>query len=358
MSEFFAVIIAGGKGERFWPQSRLHRPKHLLPIVGDTPMLAQTISRIAPLVAAKNIFVITNTQQGDAVREVCASLPPENIVMEPVGRDTAAAVGLAALLVKRRNPDAVFAVLPADHVIKDEKAYQATLARAFSVAASGNYLVTIGIPPTEPATGFGYIQVGEKLDNKSFKVKRFVEKPALEVAEGYLASGDYLWNGGMFIWSVAAVEAALSASAPDLKKAIDAIAAEVSTGRAIQDVLGKVYSTLPKISVDYAIMEKATNVVVVPAEFDWDDVGSWPAIARHHTADADGNVVQGDAIVEQGSGNIVVSAKGHLTAVLGVDDLIIVHTADATLVCHKSKAQDIKVLLKRLETNALGQKLL
>ncbi len=360
MPQQFVVIIAGGKGERFWPQSRAHRPKHLLPIVGTKPMLAQTLDRVRPLVPAKNTYVITSAVQEKAVREVCAKLPKENIIAEPVGRDTAAAVALAASIVAARDPEGVFAVLPADHIIHDAKAYQRDLSAAFAAAASAPVMVTIGIAPTEPATGFGYIQQGEKWKNFErrpvFKVKRFVEKPSLDVAKGYLASGDYVWNAGMFVWSASVVFAALAAHAPTLDAGIAPIRAALAKGKPLAPVLKKVYPTLTKISVDYALLEKSMNVVVLPSSFDWGDVGSWPAVPDHYPKDADGNVSKGLAIIEQGKNNIVFSSDGHLTAILGADDLIVVNTPDATLVAPKAKAQEIKLLLKRIEALKDGQK--
>lgn len=362
MPQQFVVIIAGGKGERFWPESRARRPKHLLPIVGTKPLLTQTLDRVRPLVPAKNVFVITSAIQETAVREVCAKLPKENIIAEPVGRDTAAAVALAAALVAARDPAGVFAVLPADHVIHDDAAYQRDLRAAFAAANAAPVMVTIGIAMTEPATGFGYIQQGEKWKNFErrpvFKVKRFVEKPSLEVAQGYLASGDYVWNAGMFVWSVPVVNAALAKHAPELDAGLAPVRAALAKKKPLGPVLKKIYPKLAKISVDYALLEKSDNVVVLPSSFDWDDVGAWPAVPRHYEKDATGNVTRGLAVVEQASNNIIFSSGGHLTAVLGLDDLIIVHTADATLVAPKSKAQDIKLLLKRIEALKDGQRFL
>lgn len=368
-ASFYAVVIAGGKGERFWPQSRAARPKHLLPVVGEVPLLAQTLQRIRPLVPAKNIFVITSAVQAKAVARVCRGLlPPANVVAEPMGRDTAAAVGLAAALVGARDPRGVFAVLPADQVIHDAKAYQADLSAAFAAAAAAPVMVTIGIPPTEPATGFGYVQRGElwrefggrggKGAKPVYAVKRFVEKPKREVAESYLKSGDYVWNAGMFIWSVPVVEAAFAAHAPELDAGLAKLRAALAKGRALGPVLKKVYPTLVRISVDYALLEKSTNVVMLPASFDWDDVGAWPAVAKHFKPDAAGNVGRGEIIVEQGGGNIVFSEDGHVVTLLGVDDLVVVHTKDATLVMPKSRAQDIKALLKRVAERKDAAKLL
>ncbi len=361
----YVVIIAGGKGERFWPQSRAARPKHLLPVVGETPLLAQTLERVRGVVPPKNVFVITSAVQAAEVAKVCRGLiPPANIVAEPVGRDTAAAAGLAAALVGARDPQGVFAVLPADHVIHDTKSYQADLRAAFATAGAADVMVTIGIPPNEPATGFGYIQRGQawakvgsgKSVRHVYAIKRFVEKPKLKVAEGYLKSGDYVWNAGMFVWSVPVVEAAFAAHAPELDAGLKKIRLALRKKQALAAVLKRVYPTLVKISVDYALLEKSVNVVMIPASFDWDDVGAWPAVAKHFKADKAGNVARGEVIVEQGKGNLVFGSGKHLVTLLGVDDLVVVHTEDATLVMPKSRAQDIKALLAKVAARADGAK--
>jgi mannose-1-phosphate guanylyltransferase len=362
MPQRYAVIMAGGKGERFWPQSRLRRPKQLLPIVGDTSMLAQTVERLPGLLPLENILVITNREQRAAVLETCPMLPPENVVAEPIGRDTAAAVGLAALLVARRDPRATLAMLPADHVIHDTKAFRDVLAAGFESAEAEPWLVTVGIRPTEPATGYGYIHRGELIaraqGREVWKVQRFVEKPDLETARAYLESGEYLWNAGMFVWTVPTVRAALAEHVKDIAEGIATIERDIAGGRSIDDALGAHFPSLKKISIDFAVMEKAKNVVTLAATFDWDDVGAWPAVMRHLAADAAGNVVRGGGLVEAGNGNLVVSTPDHLVAVMGVDDLIVVHTADATLVCPKSHAQRVKDLLKRVEGDPQWKKLL
>ncbi len=352
MPEKYVVIMAGGRGERFWPQSRLRKPKHLLPIVGETSMLGQTIDRLEGLVPARNIFVITNSEQRDAVLEVCPGLSPENVIGEPVGRDTAPAVGLAALLVKRRDPQGVFAILPADHVIHDADGFKRVLQAGFDAASAEPVLVTIGIQPAYPATGYGYIHKGEQFNDfdglPAYRVQRFVEKPDLDTAKGYLDSGEYFWNAGMFIWAVSTVEAAFDKHVPGLSKDFAAMNEALDGGESLEDAMGRFYPKMEKISVDFALMEKADNVVTIPSAFDWDDVGEWPAVARHHEPDANGNILKGEAMVEAGSNNIIVSSKGHLTAVVGADDLIVVHTEDATLVCPKARAQEIKALVKRI----------
>lgn len=352
MSERYAVIMAGGRGERFWPQSRLECPKHLLPIVGDKPMLAQTIERLAGLVPPERILILTNRRQRAAVEAACPQIPPAHILCEPVGRDTAPAVGLAALAVKRRDPSATFAMLPADHVIQDAEAFRSVLEAAFEAAEAEPILATIGIKPTEPATGYGYIRKGEPWrdfgTHTAYRVRQFVEKPDRSTAEDYLASGDYDWNAGMFVWSVSAIEDALARHTPILYNGLRALEADLEAGTALDEALETHFPTLEKISIDYAIMEKADNVVTLGSTFDWDDVGAWPALTRHYPEDERGNVAKGLAALHDAYNNLVISDTGHLTALLGVDDLIVVHTANATLVCPKERAQDIKELVKAI----------
>jgi mannose-1-phosphate guanylyltransferase len=362
MSDRFVVIMAGGRGERFWPQSREATPKHLLPIVGEKPMLAQTVDRVTGVVPRENIFVITTKAQLAGCCEACPDLPVANIVAEPMGRDTAAATGLAMLLVKQRNANGVFAMLPADHVIKDTVEYAKLLTIAFEAAESADVLVTLGIKPTAPETGFGYIQQGgpwRKIGGRDvMTVKRFVEKPNQPTAEAYLATGEYHWNAGMFVWRVPVVEAAFSTHAPELHAGLVKLETSARSVGGWEQALAEVYPTLKKVSVDYALMEKSTNVVVVPATFDWDDVGAWPAIAKHFTPDSHGNVLRGHALVENGTQNIVISTDGHLVGVIGVSDLVVVHTAGATLVCPKDRAQEIKALLNRIKDDPAMHKFL
>ncbi|MGC9450091.1 MAG: mannose-1-phosphate guanylyltransferase [Oceanipulchritudo sp.] len=348
----YVVIMAGGRGERFWPQSRLSRPKHLLPIVGDKPMLTQTVERLGDLVPPERVLIITNSEQREAVLEVCPMVPAENVIPEPVGRDTAAAVGLATVLVGARDPEACFAMLPADHVIHDEEGFRKVLGTAFAAAEAEKALVTIGIRPDYPATGYGYIHRGgvkQELDGRPvFEVLEFKEKPDLETATRYVDSGEYHWNGGMFFWRVPVISAEFEKHTPGLWAALGAIREGLRKGGKLEDLLAKHYPNLEKISVDFAIMEKAASVRVVESAFDWDDVGEWPAVERHYPRDEAGNVTKGQVVIREGSGNIVVNDGRHTTAVIGAEDLIIVQTPDATLVCPKDKAQEIKKLVKAL----------
>ena len=348
----YVVIMAGGKGERFWPQSRLRRPKHLLPIVGDTPMLTQTVERLGSVVPPERVLIITNTEQREAVIETCPMVPEANIIAEPVGRDTAAAVGLATVLVENRDADGCFAMLPADHVIGDDSGFRTILDAAFDAAEREDTLVTVGIQPSYPATGYGYIHRGEvqqEVDGRPvYAVRAFKEKPDRETAETYVDSGEYYWNAGMFFWRVPVISAEFEQHTPGLWKALDAIREGLQDGKPLEDLLAEHYPNLEKISVDFAIMEKAESVQVIESAFDWDDVGEWPAVERHYPKDENGNVIKGKVVIQEGSGNIVVNDGKHTTAVIGTEDLIIVQTADATLVCPKDKAQDIKKLVKTL----------
>lgn len=353
MPKRYIVIMAGGRGERFWPESRTARPKQLLPIVGDRPMLAQTIDRLSGLVAADAVFVITNAEQRAAVLEICPELDPAKVVGEPVGRDTAAAVGLAAILVGREDPGASFAMLPADAVIHDAAELRTTLESAFAVAEAAPVLATIGIPARFPATGYGYIQQGAAFGDFAgrtvYEVQRFVEKPDLATAQGYVEAGGYFWNAGMFVWSVATIQAELERNTPSLWQALQAIRSGLEAGDDLDALLASRYPALEKISVDYAIIEKAERVVMLEASFDWDDVGEWTAIERHYPKDAHGNVTRGQAELADSANNIVYCRDdAHLVALIGVRDLIVVKTEDATLVCHKDQAQEIKNLVKTL----------
>lgn len=348
----YVVIMAGGRGERFWPQSRLARPKHLLPIVGDKPMLTQTVERLGAIVPPERVLIITNAEQVAAVREVCPMLPTENVIAEPIGRDTAAAVGLATLLVKHRDPQAAFAMLPADHVIHDSAGFQRTLEAAFAAAEGSDALVTVGISPTYPATGYGYIEQGKEIADDVFEVVRFKEKPDLETAKEYVESGRYFWNAGMFFWRVPVISACFEQFTPGLWKALQAIDTGLADGEALDGLLGTHYPSLEKISIDFAVMEKAETVRMVPARFDWDDVGAWPAVARHFPADAAGNVARGEVMVQDASGNIVMAQPGHTVTLIGVRDLIVVQTADATLVCPKDQAESIKQMVKALAADS------
>ena len=365
----FVIIMAGGRGERFWPISRERTPKQLIKLLGKTSFLQQAVANILPIVPLKNIFIITNAVQAPEVRKQLPKLPKDNVVAEPVGRDTCAAVTLGAALVGARSMNGVMAVLPADHVIPDAKKFQQVLSDAFDVAASGQVIVTIGIKPNEPATGYGYIQTGallptpvggKKCKTTFFKAERFVEKPDLATAEKYVASGEYRWNAGMFVWSFVTVTNSLEQHQPEMFAACQRWFKAASVPAKLNRVLAKEYPEIKKISIDYALMEKAQNVVVADGAFEWDDLGAWPALSRHIQQDAAGNAAVANLIHVDSVGNIVFDARTKNRtpiALVGLRDTIIVQTDDAVLVADKGQAQKIKELVKKLAADAKLKKL-
>lgn len=350
MSHYFAVILAGGRGERFWPLSTSRRPKQLLSLVGEKALLAQAVDRLEGLIPHERILVLTNKDLVDATREAAPYLPPENVIGEPVGRDTAPAVALAAALVKSRDPDGVFCILTADHIIGNLDLFRATLSDSLEIASSEHVLITIGIQPTEPATGYGYIHLGETFASgtgTSFrKAKRFVEKPSLEVAQSYVASGEYSWNSGMFIWSVRSIEAALCKYVPELGRLVETMSDIARRGR-LTDELPAIFEPIRKVSIDYAVMEKADNIIAAKGVFSWDDVGSWTALENHFPKDDGNNTLIGDCQAIESRDNIVFS-KNHLTALIGVNDTIVVQSDGVTLICPRGRAQDIKRIVEKL----------
>ena len=360
MSGRYAVIMAGGKGERFWPLSTSKHPKQLLALVGDKPLIAQAVERLDGLIPTENVFVVTNADLVDATRDAAPMLPPENIVGEPIGRDTAAAVACGGALVGARDPKAVFAVLTADQVMGDLDVFKATLRSGMNLAEKNEILVTIGIQPTFPSTGFGYIESGAdfaKAEGVQFKkAVRFVEKPVLPKAQEYLASGKFFWNSGMFIWSVPTLAKAFAAHCPSMAELMTTLTGYAVRGEMVQG-LEKTYPALGKISVDYALMEKADNIVMACGTFSWDDVGSWPALESHFPQDANGNTLIGDCQQIDSKNNIIYS-KDRLTAVIGAENLIVVQADGVTLVCPKEKAQEIKKMLARLREQGFYDELL
>jgi mannose-1-phosphate guanylyltransferase len=333
----FTFILAGGSGERFWPLSRSKTPKHLLRLLSDQTLLETTVRRVENLVPWERVFILTNAAQAEAVRKELSFLPPENVIAEPEKRDTAPACAVAVGFARARDQEAICALLPADAVIHNTSVFQRQLTKAAEVAGKRDALITFAIPPTYPSTGFGYLQLGEGQDS-IHRVLRFVEKPEPSVAENYYQTGQYAWNAGMFIWRAEIFLRETERLVPPLAEFIrDFPAGDASSYLA--DRFGK----LPKISVDYAIMEKASEVLAVRAEFDWDDVGSWTALPDHLENDAGGNTVRGEVIEHESRNNIALSS-GRLIALCGVENLIVVETADALLVCHRDAAQDVKKL--------------
>jgi mannose-1-phosphate guanylyltransferase len=356
----YVIIMAGGRGERFWPVSREKSPKQLITLLGKKSFLQAAVDRVLPLVPLKNILIITNVAQAAQVAKQLPKLPGRNIIAEPVGRDTCAAVTLGAAIVGARSTTAVMAVLPADHVIPEEKKFQQLLNDCFNLAGRGQAIVTIGIKPTEPATGYGYILVGEPLPAPQgakpykttfFRAERFVEKPHFDKALEYLNSGLYRWNAGMFVWGFVTVTEGLQKHQPEMYEACQRWFKVANQPSKLARILAKEYPGTKKISIDYALMEHAQNVVVADGDFAWDDLGSWNALSRHIKPDAEGNCAVADFIHVDAARNIIFDArKQHRTpiAIVGLRDSILVQTDDATLLAHKSQAQKVKELVKRL----------
>jgi len=351
LSNSYAVILAGGSGTRFWPLSRNATPKQLLRLLDESSLLEQAVARLEGLVPRENILILTNAEQEAQVRAALPGHPPENILAEPEKRDTAPAVALGIGWVAARDPDAVMAVLPADHLIKDVASFHAVITGAFHAARAASALVTIGIKPTWACPGYGYIERGERArilglpsELAAFEVVRFREKPNPELAEEFLRTGGFVWNAGMFVWSVPTVFTELTRCQPALAGFIN----ELRTSRDLPGTVRAQFGRLPRISIDYALLERASRVFNIEATFDWDDVGSWLSIAKYLPSDADGNATKGSVTQLRSHGNIVYSSQPTRIALLGVDNLIVVQTGDALLIADKSAADEIKKIVEQV----------
>jgi len=359
-SDRYVIIMAGGRGERFWPVSREQPPKQLIALLGRKSFLQEAVDRVLPLVPLRNILVITNQVQAPQVAKQLPKLPKQNIIGEPVGRDTCAAVTLGAAIAGARSTTAVMAVLPADHVIPEEKKFRQVLNDCFDLAGRGQAIVTIGIKPTEPATGYGYIQVGEALPPPQgarryktafHRAERFVEKPHFDKALEYVNSGRYRWNAGMFVWGFVTVTEGLQKHQPEMYEACQRWFKVANQPGKLARVLAREYPGIKKISIDYALMEHAQNVVVAAGDFAWDDLGSWNALARHLESDAEGNCAVADFIHVDAARNIIFDTRSRNRtpiAVVGLRDSILVHTDDAVLLAHKNQSQKIKDLVRKM----------
>jgi mannose-1-phosphate guanylyltransferase len=350
-SDLYVVIMAGGQGTRFWPRSRRQRPKQLLNIVGETTMLEQTVARLSPLVPTERIVVVAGRAYHDLIRDSLPQLPDANFLFEPIGRNTAACVAWAALWVQQRAPDTVMAVLPADHLIRNEPEFLRVLTVAAQAAQPFNRLVTLGIQPTHPETGYGYIRVGEdghRIDGRDvYRVAQFVEKPSRQKAEQFLAEGKYFWNSGMFIWRAASIWYEISRYLPQLTRELEAIR-QATTADELTTVLDAVYPRLPSVSIDVGVMERAQDVWVVPADIGWSDVGSWRALSELLTPDTQGNVVIGNLRGIDTNGCFIYSPQ-KLVATIGITDLVVIETDDVVLICPKDRDQDVRKLVELLE---------
>ncbi len=348
--DIYAVLMAGGKGERFWPQSRTSTPKPLLRLVGELTLIELTIERIRPFVSPENILIITNREYIAPIQSLFSGIPHQNIIGEPVGRDTAPCLALAAAVIKARNPagNPVMIVLPSDHVIKDNEVLASVLLECAEFASKGR-IVTMGVAPTAPSTGYGYICCGNRLKEGTktayYEALQFKEKPDIETARKFLQEKNYRWNSGIFIWSVSTFASAMKRHCPDLSTAYDSFRGAAAKG-GLPEALQEIYPRLPRISIDYAMMEKAENVIVAEWNHYWDDVGSWTALRNQIKASEGNNVIRGLHCGVGTSDCIVVGDANHLVATLDVKDLVIVHTDDVTMVCSAQSAQRVKELVR------------
>jgi mannose-1-phosphate guanylyltransferase len=337
--------MAGGSGERFWPLSRRATPKHLVKLLSERTLLEETVRRVEQAIPSSHIFILTNAAQIDSCRAVLPHLKRRQFVAEPAKRDTAPACALGTALVRRLDPKAVVIFLPADALIKDTKTFAQQLKQAAARAGQEDAIVTFGIKPDRPATGFGYLETGAALPKTKgtfLRVKRFVEKPNLAKAKLYLRRKNYFWNAGIFLWKTETFLREARRLQPELAQFVEAF-----PGGKFDKFLAAEFPQLPKISVDYAIMEKASKVVMAKAQFDWDDVGSWTALPAHLAADAHGNTLRGTTAIHDARDNIVLSKK-RVVALCGVKNLIVIETEDAILVCHRDSAEQIKLLQPNL----------
>jgi mannose-1-phosphate guanylyltransferase len=345
-----AMIMAGGGGTRFWPRSRAVRPKQFLALAGERTLVQQACDRLEALVPPANTWVITSQAHAAATSKQLPQLPVDNIVGEPCGRDTAACIGLGAAFIALTDPHATMIVTPADHVIEPTAEFaRAVRAATMVVDEHPSALVTFGIVPTFPATGYGYIHRGAALEARqnvpAFRVQSFREKPSFEVAEKLIASGDYYWNSGIFIWKAATILGELRKHKPALAAGVERIAAAWPDETALREI----YPTLEKISIDFAVMEHAAEVIVLQAPYQWDDVGSWLALERMHAQDADGNTVMAEHCGIRTSGCVIAGNPGRLIATLGVKDLLIIQDGDATLVADRRDESNVKLIVEKLK---------
>lgn len=352
----YAVIMAGGSGERFWPWSRSHLPKQFLKLLGENSLLQQSYERIESLFDPQHILVVTGKEHVALTREQLPSLPQENLLIEPQGRNTAPCIGLAAMHIRKRSPDATMLVFPADHLVQGRAEFLRCLEKGLQFASTAEVLVTIGIIPTRPETGYGYIErekdalPGTPL---TFKVRQFVEKPTANIALEYLRAGRYFWNSGIFVWQTDLILNKIEKLLPELHSGLTAIARYIGADGE-QEAMARIFPSLPSISIDHGIMEKSPEILVVQGDFGWDDLGSWAALAACFPKDQHKNVVRGE-YVGIDTTNCLVYGQDLLIATLGVQDLVIVQAGNAVLVCSKERTQDIKKLVQSLRDQGLDK---
>ena len=365
MKKFYPVILAGGSGTRFWPRSRRRLAKQVLALDGKQTMIQKTVERLGPVCGEKNFWIITNEFIAEEIQRQLPEIPEKQIVIEPEPRNTAPAIGLAAFLLEKLDPQSIIGMFPADHVIADEKQFHKLLQRAVEIAGKSRHIVVMGIQPSRPETGYGYIETGDKLDSELFRVKRFTEKPNQQRAEEFVAAGTYYWNSGMFIWSAKTLTAALREHLSETAPYLEEIASAWGT-RDFQKKFEQLYPRCENISIDYAVLEPrsakgehSSNLYCLQADFGWNDLGSWAALYEHHAAalaDKNGrNVVESkDAYALNASGNYIYS-KDKFVAAVGVHNLVIVETEDALLVTTREHAQDVGKIVKYLNEKKMTE---
>jgi mannose-1-phosphate guanylyltransferase len=361
---FYPVILAGGRGTRFWPLSRKKRAKQLLALDGKQTMIQQTVARLLPLAPLKRFWVITNDDLRLAIVKQLPKLPKAQVLAEPVGRNTAPAIGLAAFLLLREDPDAIIGLFPSDHVIADEKRYRETLERGIEVAAAGANIVVLGIRPTRAETGYGYIEAGGLYRGDALRVHRFTEKPNADTAAEFIAAGNYFWNSGMFLWSARTLADALREHLPKTAPILEEIASKFGTSK-FAATFRKLYPKCENISVDYAVLEprsakgeQDSNIFCLPADFGWNDLGSWTALHEHHTAKStppEGNLIDAAGTFVLNARGNYVHAPGKFVAAVGVSDVVVVETPDALLITTRQHAQDVGKIVKYLDEKKMNK---
>jgi mannose-1-phosphate guanylyltransferase len=360
-SSFYPVILAGGRGTRFWPLSRKKRAKQMLALDGDRSMIQQTVQRLAALATPERFWIITNTDLRQGIARQLPKLRRQQIVAEPVARNTAPAIGLAAFILLRQNPDAVIGMFPSDHVIARSREFLADVRRAVDVAAQGDNMVVMGIQPTRPETGYGYIEAGENTAGGVLRVRRFTEKPSQERAEEFVRAGNYFWNSGMFVWGARTLARALLEHLSETAPYLQDIAAAYGTRR-FQRVFRELYPKCENISVDYAVLEPrsakgehGSNLYCIPAHFGWNDLGSWAALYEYRAEGGAGNVIQSARSFIMEAGGNYIHAPRKFVAAVGVSDLVIVETEDALLVTTRGRSQDVGKIVQYLDEKKLSK---
>lgn len=343
----FSVIMAGGGGTRFWPLSRQEKPKQLLSIFGNDALVNETIKRYNGIISEENTYIVTSSQQEKLMRDVLnKKVPPENVLIEPAGRNTAPCILLAALAIMKKCGDGVMCVFPSDHYVKHEKEFKSILNKAVQYAEAGDKLITIGMKPTYPATGYGYIKRADNSQDGFYDVLDFVEKPQFDKAKKYIEAGDYLWNSGIFIWKVSTIIENFKRFLPRIYEPLMKLFEEDSADQSLE----KVYPTIPSISIDYGVLERSSDVMVIPAEFGWNDIGSWDSLGAIYPPDANGNIVKADHLGIE-TRDCIIYGNSKIITSIGLSDMIIVNTDDALMICPKSRSQDVKHIVDLLKQN-------